>query len=610
MKRVWVGLVLGLVVGAGWAGMAQETPLTPIANLRGRTNASGYLLVALSPSPAPTGAQYWVGAADGDLTGELNLGVLATGLVISTLGQPSIYAGSSTCTGTQAVQTLSALGVATCITTGGAPTDAQYWTGAADGTLSAEKNLGALSTALVINTAGVPSAYAGVTCTNQFLRVLSAIGGGTCADVTLTTDTAGNYTASVAGTTDRVAVSGAVGEGQAAVIDIAAAYVGQTSIVTLGTVTTGVWTGTAIAWANGGTGLTTAADDTTLISSGSAWVATAVSNCTDTGGNHLNYTASTNSFSCGTSSSGGGAPTDATYITQTADGTLSAEQALSALSSGIMRVATTTGVITSLTDSAGIAANISDETGTGVLVFGTSPTFTTSIITSLMVANVTNIDLRSATSDASDTGIVRMNGGGSTAVDATRGAQWAVTGNEEAGQYGNGFIYGKLGETSAAAFQVQRSASGAGSNIIKINGVDKKTYLPGVYDNTTVSVANVEVDSDGLMLRSTSSARYKDQILDLAPDTWHALRLLRPRTFVGKNDTVKKVHMGFVAEEMNRVLPMAVDLDETQQPMAIEYAYLTSILTQGWQAHDTQIRQLAACVKTSNPSQCVAKLGL
>lgn len=71
---------------------------------------------------------------------------------------------------------------------------------------------------------------------------------------------------------------------------------------------------------------------------------------------------------------GGGAPTDATYITQTANAGLSAEQALSGLSSGIMRVATTTGVITSLTTSADIAANISNETGTGVMVFSGSPT--------------------------------------------------------------------------------------------------------------------------------------------------------------------------------------------------------------------------------------------
>ncbi|MBI3634167.1 MAG: hypothetical protein HY228_00935 [Candidatus Yonathbacteria bacterium] len=45
--------------------------------------------------------------------------------------------------------------------------------------------------------------------------------------------------------------------------------------------------------------------------------------------------------------SAGGAPTTATYITQTADATLSAEQALSALATGYMKVTTGTGVVTS-----------------------------------------------------------------------------------------------------------------------------------------------------------------------------------------------------------------------------------------------------------------------
>lgn len=68
-----------------------------------------------------------------------------------------------------------------------------------------------------------------------------------------------------------------------------------------------------------------------------------------------------------------------TYVTQTASPYLVNEQALSTLSTGIMRVATTTGVVTALTDSAGIAANVSDETGTGALVLDTAPTFTTSV---------------------------------------------------------------------------------------------------------------------------------------------------------------------------------------------------------------------------------------
>ncbi len=52
--------------------------------------------------------------------------------------------------------------------------------------------------------------------------------------------------ASVSGTTDRITVTA----GTTPVIDIAATYVGQTSITTLGTITAGVWHGTAIANAN------------------------------------------------------------------------------------------------------------------------------------------------------------------------------------------------------------------------------------------------------------------------------------------------------------------------------------------------------------------------
>jgi hypothetical protein len=45
---------------------------------------------------------------------------------------------------------------------------------------------------------------------------------------------------------------------------------------------------------------------------------------------------------------GGGAPTGATYITQTADATLSAEQALGALATGLMNSTTTTGVVSTI----------------------------------------------------------------------------------------------------------------------------------------------------------------------------------------------------------------------------------------------------------------------
>lgn len=55
---------------------------------------------------------------------------------------------------------------------------------------------------------------------------------------------------------------------------------------------------------NGGTGLSTAPDDTVLTGAGGFWQARSLPNCPDTGGNHLNYDIATNAWSCGTSTSG------------------------------------------------------------------------------------------------------------------------------------------------------------------------------------------------------------------------------------------------------------------------------------------------------------------
>lgn len=55
--------------------------------------------------------------------------------------------------------------------------------------------------------------------------------------------------------------------------------------------------------AAGGTNLTAAADDNLMVGNGTTWQSKALTTCTDTGGNHLNYDASTNTFSCGTSAS-------------------------------------------------------------------------------------------------------------------------------------------------------------------------------------------------------------------------------------------------------------------------------------------------------------------
>jgi hypothetical protein len=76
-------------------------------------------------------------------------------------------------------------------------------------------------------------------------------------------------TINAVGTTNRISVS-------ADAIDISASYVGQNSITTLGTITTGTWNGTDIAVADGGTGASTAADARTNLAAGSGTLATKV----------------------------------------------------------------------------------------------------------------------------------------------------------------------------------------------------------------------------------------------------------------------------------------------------------------------------------------------
>lgn len=85
---------------------------------------------------------------------------------------------------------------------GGAPTSATYVTQTPDATLTNEQALSALATGIVVNTTatGVLTIYTGATCTNQFIRALSASGAATCASVNLSTDVTGTLPQANGGT--------------------------------------------------------------------------------------------------------------------------------------------------------------------------------------------------------------------------------------------------------------------------------------------------------------------------------------------------------------------------------------------------------------------------
>lgn len=81
---------------------------------------------------------------------------------------------------------------------------------------------------------------------------------------------AGTYVTSVAGTSNRITVTGTT----SVTIDIAATYVGQTSITTLGTIGTGVWQGTTIGVGFGGTGTSTTFTQGSVVFAGASGIYT------------------------------------------------------------------------------------------------------------------------------------------------------------------------------------------------------------------------------------------------------------------------------------------------------------------------------------------------
>jgi hypothetical protein len=279
------------------------------------------------------------------------------------------------------------------------------------------------------------------------------------------------------------------------------------------------------------------------------------------------------------------------------------------------------------TTSAQLAGVISDETGTGALVFGTSPTITNSLVTGSATfglldttvttlnfagtattlnlgydgtaASTTNINTGAALSTSTKT-INIGTGGASGSIasinigSATAGAKTVIdidgvgtadilidgTGLDAAGVatepaiYPDLSSYGSLGKVSRSWFRI---------------------YSLGTYNRTvTSSVRSLFVDNTGLFGGVSSSRRFKEDIKDFNID-FEALLKLEPKTYFYNFPDTDRVEpqIGFIAEQAQELgLDFLYQVDKDGIPDYFAYEKLPIYLLGLAKQQQQQIEEL------------------
>lgn len=215
--RAIASTLTGYTSGAGTI-TSSDSIISAIQKLNGNIGA---LVTGVSSVNSLTGAVSLIGTANQIVVsgGTWSLASTITGLtsVTSTSFIGALTGNASTATALATARTIG-------IITGDATSSGSSFDGTAN-------NTNVLTLATVNSNVG---SFTNATITVNAKGLITAASSGT-APVT-----------SVTGTLNRITVTGTT----TPVIDIASTYVGQTSITTLGTITTGVWNGTAIANAN------------------------------------------------------------------------------------------------------------------------------------------------------------------------------------------------------------------------------------------------------------------------------------------------------------------------------------------------------------------------
>ncbi len=132
---------------------------------------------------------------------------------------------------------------------------------------------------------------------------------------------------------------------------------------------------------------------------------------------------------------------------------------------------------------------------------------------------------------------------------------------------------------------------GAGdeSKTMRLGSTQTKTFIAGVV-TAGVSGATVEIDANGQLGISPSSARYKRDIAAMGTRSEGVLQL-RPVTFAYRDDVQGVMHYGLIAEEVAAVYPELVTRAATSEVQAVRYQELIPMLLNELQRQRQEFQQ-------------------
>ena len=157
------------------------------------------------------------------------------------------------------------------------------------------------------------------------------------------------------------------------------------------------------------------------------------------------------------------------------------------------------------------------------------------------------------------------------------------------------YIYGPTASSSTepvlkySASQLELRTSNTNRLVINSSGVVRISNLAGS------GTQDVQADASGNLVRITSDQRLKKEIAD-SPYGLAAVQALRPVTYRWRNegDMGSATEVGFVAQEVQAVIPEMVNETHATGMLSVSYSKLTAVLTAAIKEQQTQIEALEA----------------